>query len=437
MSDRMTRVLIGAYACEPRQGSEPAVGWHWALEAANAGYDVWVVTRCNNKDAIEAALTTVAGPRPKFEYLDLPRAFLLLKKHLGYPGLLVYYYLWQVALAMRARRLHRYLHFDLVHHVTFVNDSLPSGLCLVPVPFVWGPVGGSTHRLPRSIHLELPIYARTHEMVRGILQFLLRRLDPFVAFTRHRACVILTYTHEARAGIPKAARGRARAVLHLGVSETEPPPRLAQPAVGREDEFLILTGGRLVHWKGYDLLIEGFAAFMRTTPRPFARLLITGEGRYQRYLEELAAREGVGEFVEYVGRLPSREEVFELMGRCQVFALPTLRDGPPFALLEAMAVGVPVMCLDLGATGEGIPAEVSLKLPAESRESVVLAIAEALAWTATHPEQAAALGRKGRRFALDHYDWSRLTQEIRRTYSEATSFQAVGPASPAAPESAR
>jgi len=418
---------MGAYACEPHQGSEPAVGWHWALEAANAGYDVWVVTRRNNQDAIEAALTTITGPKPKFEYLDLPRAFLWLKGRLGYPGLLVYYYLWQAALAVRARRLHRHLHFDLVHHVTFVNDWLPSGLCLVPVPYVWGPVGGSTHRLPRGIRLDLPCYARAHEMVRAILQLLLGRFDPFVALTRRRASVILTYTHEARAGLPKAAQRRARAVLHLGVSETEPAPRLAQSAVESADEFLILTGGRLVHWKGYDLLIEGFATFMRGKPRPVARLLITGEGRYKRHLEALAAREGVEEFVEFVGLLPGRAEVFELMGRCQMFALPTLRDGPPFALLEAMAVGLPVMCLDLGATGEGIPAEVSLKLPAENRESVVKAIAEALAWTATHPEQAAALGHAGRRFALEHYDWNRLVEEIRRTYSEAASPPSSSP----------
>jgi glycosyltransferase involved in cell wall biosynthesis len=377
------------------------------------------VTRQNNQQEIETALKNIHGPKPEFEYLELPGAFLWLKRHLGYPGLLMYYYLWQVALAKRARQLHRRLRFEITHHVTFVNDSLPSGLCFVPVPFVWGPVGGSTHHLPRTMDLHLPPYARTYELMRAILQFLLRKCDPFVALTRRRAQVVLTYTREAQAGLPKAVRPRSRAVLHLGITKSEPPQRPSRPIAEPNGELLVLTGGRLVHWKGYDLLIEGFAAFMQMKPRHCARLIITGSGQYEHHLKMLAEREGVGELVEFVGHLPSREEVFDLMGRCHLFALPTLRDGPPFALLEAMAVGLPVLCLDLGATGEAFPAEVSIKVPAKSREDVVEAIANALAWTATHPEQAVALGSAGRQYALDHYEWSRLADEIRRTYSNA------------------
>src|SRR5207237_5223498 len=131
-----------------------------------------------------------------FVYVDLPRPFLSLKRRLGHPGLLAYYYLWQIAVAARASRLHRREGFDLAHHVTFVNDSLPSGLCVLPVPFVWGPVGGSTHVLPEGIDLELPAYARRHELVRRSIQLVFRRLDPFLWLTRRRAKLILVYTRE-------------------------------------------------------------------------------------------------------------------------------------------------------------------------------------------------------------------------------------------------
>src|SRR5436190_1039720 len=165
------RVLIGAYACEPSQGSEPAVGWHWAHEAVRAGHDVWVVTRRNNRATIELALAAGDAPVPHFEYLELPRPFLWAKRRFGHLGLLAYYYFWQVALTAVARRLHRRVGFDIAHHVTFVSDTLPSGLCVLPIPFVWGPVGGSTHRLPDTIALDLPPYARRYERVRAALQF--------------------------------------------------------------------------------------------------------------------------------------------------------------------------------------------------------------------------------------------------------------------------
>ena len=55
-----------------------------------------------------------------------------------------YYYVWQICVWFVAKRLHRDTPFDLVHHVTFVNDWMPSGVAGARAPFI-GPVGGSTH----------------------------------------------------------------------------------------------------------------------------------------------------------------------------------------------------------------------------------------------------------------------------------------------------
>ena len=134
---------------------------------------------------------------------------------------------------------------------------------------------------------------------------------------------------------------------------------------------------------------------MRTAPEADALLTITGNGRYEPALEALAAREGVRDRIEFVGLLPKRDDVFALMGDSDLFALPTLRDGPPVALLEAMAYGLPVLCLDLGATAELVPDQAGIKVPPDSRESVVARIAEACAWVAEHPAKAAAMGQAG------------------------------------------
>src|ERR1700686_5022098 len=50
------RILLSAYACEPGKGSEPGVGWHWAVEMARLGHRVTVLTRQNNRAGIELAL---------------------------------------------------------------------------------------------------------------------------------------------------------------------------------------------------------------------------------------------------------------------------------------------------------------------------------------------------------------------------------------------
>jgi glycosyltransferase involved in cell wall biosynthesis len=412
------KVIIGAYACEPSQGSEPAVGWHWAHEAVNAGHDVWVFTRRNNREEIERSLGAKQAS-PVFEYLDLPRPFLWLKHRFGHAGLLAYYYAWQIALAFKARRLHRRVGFDLAHHVTFVNDWLPSGLSLLPIPFVWGPVGGSTHRLPKNVELCLPTYARRHEMTRTVLQTVFRRMDPFVAVTRRKAKIILVYTREGLEGFSRSERLRARAVVHIGISRDGPARELALKRPTDRSRLHILTGGRLVHWKGYDLLIEGFARFARASPEIDARLIITGTGRFRPSLEALAVREGVGEHVDFLGFLRRRDDVLELMQDCDLYALPTLRDGPPVALLEAMGFGLPVLCLDLGATAELVPEHAAIKIKPISRSFIVAQIADACRWVSEHPDESHAMGQAARSYALEHHDWARVRSVIVKAYDDA------------------
>ena len=69
MADRL-KVLLSAYACEPDRGSEPEVGWQWAVHLARR-HDVTVVTRSNNRGPIEHGLAALAPPHPKFIYFDL------------------------------------------------------------------------------------------------------------------------------------------------------------------------------------------------------------------------------------------------------------------------------------------------------------------------------------------------------------------------------
>jgi len=70
--DKRMRILAIAYACEPGKGSEPGVGWVWSRMLARLG-ETWVVTRANNRPAIEEALSSLPPEeRPRFVYVDLP-----------------------------------------------------------------------------------------------------------------------------------------------------------------------------------------------------------------------------------------------------------------------------------------------------------------------------------------------------------------------------
>src|SRR5512141_2006914 len=129
-------VLLSVYACQPGKGSEAGVGWNWVRQMARF-HEVWAITRTSNASAILEAVAADPMPNVHWIFFDLPRWARFWKR--GERGLRPYYYMWQIGAYRLARRLHAQVHFDLVHHVTFVNYWLPSFMALLPVPFIWGP----------------------------------------------------------------------------------------------------------------------------------------------------------------------------------------------------------------------------------------------------------------------------------------------------------
>ena len=122
-----------------------------------------------------------------------------------------------------------------------------------------------------------------------------------------------------------------------------------EPEIEEMVEFeTIVTFGRLHIQKGYEFLLQAFARVLSS--RPMARLLLIGEGPEKERLQELAAELGL-----LVGTNASKADVifagvksdpvrYARIGR--VFAFPSLYEGLPNALIEAIAAGVPVLASD-------------------------------------------------------------------------------------------
>ena len=102
------------------------------------------------------------------------------------------------------------------------------------------------------------------------------------------------------------------------------------------------------------------------------------------------------------GLAPGDERLVELFGSADVFALPTRADAAPWALLEAMAAGLPVVSSPVGAISESSETQESC-----SPRGTPWLFVEALERLSRERELRRALGRRGRERALEHYDASR------------------------------
>ena len=158
------KILLSAYACEPGKGSEPGMGWHWALEIARLEHEVWILTRENNLPSLEQALTSRADLKIHLVGYDLPEWLRWWKK--GGRGVNAYYALWQQGAYHVARRLALEIPFDLIHHITFAGFRQPPLMGRIGVPFVLGPTGVGNHS--HASAAELSVRGRVVDSARAL-----------------------------------------------------------------------------------------------------------------------------------------------------------------------------------------------------------------------------------------------------------------------------
>jgi glycosyltransferase involved in cell wall biosynthesis len=369
-------------------------------------HEVWVVTRANNRAAIERKMAVEPRPNVHFVYVDLPHWLMFWKK--GDRGIHFYYYIWQLWAYFAARRVHQKIGFELGHHITFVNDWSPSFLCFMPFPFVWGPVGGSKHRAPVVFWKEFGFRGIIYEAIRTLAIYAGRYVDPFVLLTRIRARSIITMSEGAVAGFPRSMLKKVFALGNVGISPDELPQNIrgCNSSIKRpvaEGEFIVFTTGRLVHWKGYSVLLKACEEYHRNGGR--LTLWIGGDGPEEAHLKYLAAKLGIQKMVKFLGRLPDRESVFNRLALCDVFVMPTFHDGPPVVFLEAMAVGRPIVCLDLCGASEVVTPECGIILHAVTLPQVIGDLAKALKQLSADPELRYRLGAGGQRHVERVFGW--------------------------------
>ena len=401
------KILLSAYACEPDKGSEPGLGWSVAREMAKY-HDIWVLTRANNRASIERALRRHPVPQLSFAYFDLP-SWARWWKH-GSLGVQIYYYLWQVGILFIIRKLHGKVGFDLVHHVTFGKYWTPSLLALLPIPFVWGPLGGA-ESAPRAFWVDFGFRGKSHEVVRELARWLGEH-GPLVRQTVARSALILARTEETAHRLRRLGARDIRIFSDTSLRAAE-MDRLARSPSSNGGPVRFVGIGNLLHLKGFHL---GLRAFARANIKD-AEYWIVGDGPERERLKSAAHHLGIDDRVRFWGAL-RREEALQKLAACHALVHPTLHDSGGWVCVEAMAVGRPVICLDLGGPRALVTDRTGLKVGAHDPQQAVCDLAKAMQRLAADPELRATLGEGGKQRIRDVFCWEPRGALLSSMYSQ-------------------
>jgi glycosyltransferase involved in cell wall biosynthesis len=198
-------------------------------------------------------------------------------------------------------------------------------------------------------------------------------------------------------------------VIHSGVEQTRFDPtrfsavddhaamdaghynHASAPVNGIEEKIVIGTVGRLTAIKGQDVLLRAFAELAHMRDDVF--LVLLGEGEMRGELEETARRLGVYKVVKFLGWRP---DVAAVMASFDIFCLPSLNEGMGKVVVEAMAMGLPVVASNVGGIKDLVrDGQSGLLVPPGDAS----ALSGALAALCREPEKRRLMGAVGRKSA--------------------------------------
>jgi glycosyltransferase involved in cell wall biosynthesis len=178
------------------------------------------------------------------------------------------------------------------------------------------------------------------------------------------------------------------------------------------DKFVILYVGELTFRKGIHFLIRALPEIIRTKPNQKVILIIVGTGPESDILRNLVKNLNLEDYVIFTGRLPFQELILAYKA-ASVFVLPSLSEGMPTVILEAMFFGVPVIATDIPCMRDRFEKHAILVPPENSKK-----LAEQIIQLMHHQEDCQELSRAGKELVLNHYTWDKIIGQYENIYKK-------------------
>lgn len=405
------RLLLLAYACSPFHGSEPGAGWNRAVQSARF-CDTWVI--CEEREFAHEIARYVEKHGPiaglRFHFVAKTPFQRALERvpglsYLSYNG-------WHRRAYRLARRLHTEYRFDLVHQANMCGYREPGYLWRLDAPFVWGPVGG-TQNYPWGFLGETSLQGAASEILRNVLNTIQLHLSLRVRRAARRADVILAANSTNRRDLESALGVKTTMLIETGLPG---PPRRTPRTPDDTRPLRILWSGIIVPRKALSLLIKALA---RLPADVTYELRILGEGSERSRCERLARDLGIERQCTWLGWVP-HERAMSQYGWADVLAFTSLRDTSGNVVLEALATGLPVVCLDHQGVGDIVDDSCGIKIPPTTPSEVIAGLTAAILRLARNRAFGRRLGDGALRRARQ-YEWSCLAERIVRIYGEILS----------------
>ncbi|HWE96318.1 MAG TPA: glycosyltransferase family 4 protein [Tepidisphaeraceae bacterium] len=409
------RVLIVAEHASAKFGGEAILPLHYFRVLRKRGVEAWLIVHSRTREELSRLFP---DDLDRIHFLPDTKYHRLLY-HLGkpLPGQLRHFsvgFLSRLSSQRQAKRVARRLiaehRIDVVHQPIPVSPKESSLLHGLGVPVVIGPMNGGM-RFPPGFAASQGAVTSAFMRVGRMFSGLVNRLMP----GKLRAQVLLVANDRTRLALPADVRGRVITLVENGVDLAL---WTAAERDGRPDAPVRFAfTGRLVDWKAVDVLLGAFA---KVAEKNAARLDVMGDGPMRSQLQAQAKTLHLDGQVTFHGWVAQADCAARLR-EADALVLPSLYECGGAVVLEAMAMGLPVIATDWGGPADYLDATCGILVPPKSRGQFVEDLAAAMLKLAGSPELRAEMGRAGRRRVEETFDWERKADRILEIYGEVCS----------------
>lgn len=341
------KILVSAYACDPYLGSEPGVGWAAVCRIARQ-HEVFVIADEHNRAGWERGAREGIIPGNVNVRFLRDHSACSENRFIAHLQSWTNYAAFNRLVLAAAESWHQEIGFELCHQVTVAAWRMPSPLWKLPIPLVWGPIGGAGH-IPARFRSMLSLSSRGFEFARDMNTFFSLRSRAFRDCIRNTA-VVFAANEETEVLLAPYRGKRPLVRLPIASISTEMVERFRRPVRAPSTGPLrLFAGGNMEGRKGVSLALKALA-IVAAAGVDF-RYIVAGGGPEIPSLKKLCSRLGLDSRVEFHPGYAGDAYIAALQA-ADIYFLPSFRESTPVTLLEAYLAGCYPVVADTSAQGE-------------------------------------------------------------------------------------
>ncbi|MFZ2949512.1 MAG: glycosyltransferase family 4 protein [Desulfuromonadaceae bacterium] len=402
------KILVSAYACSPYKGSEGAVGWGF-VSALSRLHDLWVIVE---EEKFRSDIERYQAENPEkcssTQFIFLPKKRNRLLRKIWPPSYYYYYHQWHLDAFDLAKDLHRDIRFDIVHQLTMVGFREPGYLWQLGIPFVWGPIGGMglfPWRFLTSVGWYGAFYYMGYNLY-NLLQMNFQKRPRLAAQTAGNG--LITATPENQTGALKYWDCPSTLISEVGL-----PPVTTKKLLRRNtgEPLRIVWTGQHTPGKALNLALHALGSVPANLEW---ELHILGKGKRTEKWKLFSKQLGLADRCHFHGWL-ERDTAMNIMDSAHVMLITSLRDLTSTVTIEALALGLPIICLNHCGFAHVVDDTCGIKVPVTTPTEVVAGLAGAIVRLAQNEELRLNLAKGAERHARN-FSWHKKVEVVNAIY---------------------